>query len=75
MTLTMWWVIQEGIRDQIFSVLRGDKCHNLAVVELKSAGVVKGMLSVIGKSTCASLIELRLIYHRKGRQRGRDGSH
>lgn len=57
MTVTMWWVIQEGIPDQIFSVLRGDKCHNLAVVELKSARVVKGMLSVIGKSTNATSIE------------------
>lgn len=41
--------MQDGIPDQTYSVLRGKKCEAIAVVELKSIGVVKGMLSVIGK--------------------------
>lgn len=40
---------QDGVPDQTFSILRGDKCEALALVEFKSIGVVNGMVSVIGK--------------------------
>lgn len=39
--------LEHGIPDQTYSILRGDTCKTLAVVELKSTGVVQSMLHVI----------------------------
>lgn len=43
--------MQEGTPDQTYSVLTGDKCENMAILELKSLGVVKGMPPVTREST------------------------
>lgn len=42
-------LVQDATPTQTYSVLRGDKCENLAIVELKAPGVVKAMLPLIGK--------------------------
>lgn len=43
--------MHKGVPDQTFSILRGNTCEPLVMVEFKSTGVIKEMLSVICKVT------------------------
>lgn len=43
--------MQKGVPDQTFCILRGNTCEPLVMVEFKSTGVIKAMLSVISKFT------------------------
>lgn len=42
-------MIQKGVPDQTFSILRGNTCEPFLMVEFKSTGVIQAMLSVISR--------------------------
>lgn len=41
--------MQNGTPTHTYSVLRGGKCENIAIVEVQAPGVVKAIVTMIGK--------------------------